>query len=116
MEIGPAAGKILGMLMAYAVSSPGLVLAYYNYRKRVIKAEKIFSDRAWVVLWLAWAAAVLGIILIAAALSGDGETGWAAIYSNLPGILFPVAVFAFSFWMTWLLYRHFVKAKKPPRD
>ena len=112
MEISPAAGKILGMLMAYAVSTLGLILAYYNYRKRVVKAEEIFSSAARKVMWLAGAAAVVGLVLIAAALSGDGETGWEAIKSNLPGVLFPAAVFAFSFWMTWLLYRHFVKAKK----
>jgi hypothetical protein len=112
MEISPAAGKILGMLMAYAVSTLGLILAYYNYRKRVLKAEEIFTPAARKVMWLAGAAAVIGIVLIAAALSGNGETGWAAIKSNLPGVLFPAAVFAFSFWVTWLLYRHFVKAKK----
>lgn len=112
MEISPAAGKILGMLMAYAVSSLGLLLAYYNYRKRVVKADVIFSPTAWKVMRLAGAAALLGIVLIAAALSGNGETGWAAIRANFTGILFPAAVFAFSFWMTWLLYRHFVKGKR----
>ncbi|MFH1966224.1 MAG: hypothetical protein ABIJ42_11915, partial [Acidobacteriota bacterium] len=104
MEISPAAGKILGMMMAYAVSSLGLLLAYYNYRKRVVKADEIFSPMARKVMWLAGAAALIGIVLIAAALSGNGETGWVAIRSNLAGILFPAAVFAFSFWMTWLLY------------
>lgn len=112
MEISPAAGKILGMIMAYAVSTLGLVLAYYNYRKRVVKADEIFTPAARKVMWLASAAAVIGIVLIAAALSGDGEPGWAAIKSNLPGVLFPAAVFAFSFWMTWLLYRHFARGKK----
>ena len=43
MDMSPAAGKILGMVMAYAVSSLGLLLAYYNYRKRILKAETIFS-------------------------------------------------------------------------
>lgn len=112
MEISPAAGKILGMLMAYAVSSLGLILAYYNYRKRVIKADEIFSPLARRIMWLAAALLVLGLIFVAAALSGDGETGWAAIRTNLPGIGFPVAVFAVSFWMTWFLYRHFVKSGK----
>jgi hypothetical protein len=112
MEISPAAGKILGMLMAYAVSTLGLILAYYNYRKRVVKAEEIFTPAARKVMWLVSAAAVIGIVLIAAALSGKGETGWVAIKSNLPGVLFPAAVFAFSFWMTWVLYRHFAKGKK----
>jgi len=112
MEISPAAGKILGMLMAYAVSTLGLILAYYNYRKRVIKADEVFSPTARKVMGAAGAVAVLGLILIAAAYSGKGETGWDAVRANLPGIIFPVAVFAFSFWMTWLLYRHFVKGNK----
>jgi len=112
MEISPAAGKILGMLMAYAVSSLGLILAYYNYRKRVIKADQIFSPLARRIMGLASVLLILGLIFVAAALSGDGETGWAAIRANLPGILFPVAVFAISFWMTWLLYRRFAKPGK----
>jgi len=112
MAISPAAGKILGMLMAYAVSTLGLILAYYNYRKRVIKAEEIFSPAARKLMWITGAVAVLGAVLIAAALSGDGTTGWEAIRSNLAGIIFPVTIFAFSFWVTWLLYRHFARAKK----
>lgn len=39
-------GKILGMALAYAVSSLGLLLAYYNYRKRIMKAENAFTGRA----------------------------------------------------------------------
>jgi len=112
MEISPAAGKILGMLMAYAVSTLGLILAYYNYRKRIIKAEEVFSPVARKVMWAAGFAAILGLVLIAAAYSGQGEPGWAAIRANLPGIIFPVSVFAVSFWMTWLLYRHFVRDRK----
>lgn len=35
MNIDPeTGGKIIGMLMAYFVSFLGLLLAYYNYRKR----------------------------------------------------------------------------------
>jgi hypothetical protein len=35
MKIDPeTAGKILGMLMAYFASFLGLLLAYYNYKKR----------------------------------------------------------------------------------
>jgi hypothetical protein len=35
MKIDPeTGGKIIGMLMAYFVSFLGLLLAYYNYRKR----------------------------------------------------------------------------------
>ncbi|MBW3564820.1 MAG: hypothetical protein KY459_08850 [Acidobacteria bacterium] len=48
--ISEAIGKILGMAMAYAVSALGLLLAYYNYRKRVVKAERVMSGTAWVVV------------------------------------------------------------------
>ena len=35
MAIDPeTGGKILGMVMAYCVSFLGLLLAYYNYKKR----------------------------------------------------------------------------------
>ena len=35
MKIDPeTGGKIIGMLMAYFVSFLGLLLAYYNYKKR----------------------------------------------------------------------------------
>jgi len=35
MKIDPeTGGKIIGMMMAYCVSFLGLLLAYYNYRKR----------------------------------------------------------------------------------
>jgi hypothetical protein len=35
MTIDPdTGGKIIGMVMAYGVSFLGLLLAYYNYRKR----------------------------------------------------------------------------------
>jgi hypothetical protein len=35
MKIDPeTGGKIIGMVMAYCVSFLGLLLAYYNYKKR----------------------------------------------------------------------------------
>ena len=46
MNVDPAVGKILGMVMAYAVSALGLLLAYYNYRTRIVKADRIFTPRA----------------------------------------------------------------------
>jgi hypothetical protein len=45
MTMDESSGKILGMALAYAVSSLGLLLAY-NYRKRIVKAESAFSGRA----------------------------------------------------------------------
>jgi hypothetical protein len=111
MEISPAAGKILGMLMAYAVSALGLLLAYYNYRKRILRADPVFSKTAQRVIAAVTAAAVALVILAAAAM-GDGETrGWEAIRSNLVGVVVPVLIFSLSFWLTWLLYRHFSRSQ-----
>jgi len=85
MDISPAAGKILGMLMAYAVSSLGLLLAYYNYRKRIVRAEQVFTPKARKVIVGVTVTAVIGMILGAAALQGDG--GWNGLIDNLVGIV-----------------------------
>ena len=58
--ISEAMGKILGMAMAYGVSALGLLLAYYNYRKRVVKAERIMSGTAWLVILAVFIAIALG--------------------------------------------------------
>ena len=110
MDISPAAGKILGMLMAYAVSALGLLLAYYNYRKRIVRAEQVFTPRATKVIVGVITTAIFGMILGAAALQGDG--GWQGLIDNWVGIVVPVAIFAVSFGLTWLLYRHFAAKSK----
>jgi len=142
MEISPAAGKILGMLMAYGVSFLGLLLAYFNYRKRVVKGEggapptpgheepaaaAALRERHPVVApaeagagparaslagRLAFAIFVLvaiAVIFWAATVGREGRTGMDAVRHNLPGIAIPVVIFSISFWVTWLLYRHFAK-------
>ena len=110
MDVDPAVGKILGMVMAYAVSALGLLLAYYNYRRRVVKAEHVFTPRAQAVLWTAGAVVALALVLGAAAASRSaGEGAWQAIVRQAPGILAPGAVFGVSFWITWALYRRFSK-------
>ena len=38
--IDEAIGKILGMAMAYGASALGMFVAYVNYRKRIVKADK----------------------------------------------------------------------------
>jgi len=105
MEISPAAGKILGMVMAYAVSTLGLLLAYYNYRKRIVRAEHVFTPKARKVLAGVTVTAVIGMILGAAALQGDG--GWKGLIDNWVGVVIPIAIFSVSFGLTWILYRHF---------
>jgi prepilin signal peptidase PulO-like enzyme (type II secretory pathway) len=107
MEVSPAFGKIIGMLMAYSVSALGLLLAYYNYRKRVLKAEVVFTPVARAVIAGVLLIFITVLVLGAAAMSGDGTHGWQAVRQNLPGVIVPAAIFAVSFWLTWLLYRHF---------
>jgi heme/copper-type cytochrome/quinol oxidase subunit 2 len=103
----PAVGKMLGMVMAYAVSSLGLLLAYYNYRKRVIKAEKIFTGTAKAIIWAIAGLALVGIIFISAATGPEGVSMWKEFHMHVIGVVGPVAIFAFSFWVTWQLYKHF---------
>jgi len=107
MAIDPAAGKILGMLMAYAVSSLGLLLAYYNYRKRILKAEKIFSPTATAVIIGVISVAVIGAVLTAAVASSDADGLWPAVTSNLVGLALPALIVLVSVLLTWLLFRHF---------
>jgi ABC-type polysaccharide transport system permease subunit len=107
MEISPAAGKILGMLMAYAVSSLGLLLAYYNYRKRIIKAEKIFSATAKAVIIGVVSVAVVGAMLTAVAATAGGAGLWRAVQDNALGLLLPLIIVLVSVMLTWILYRHF---------
>ena len=106
MEVSPAAGKIIGMLMAYVVSAFGLLLAYYNYRKRIIKADRIFTTAAKTVIIGVVTIAVVGSVLTAAAVSGEGSW-WDSVKGNLFGLVVPAAIVLVSVWLTWLLYRHF---------
>mgnify|MGYP001813175812 FL=1 len=107
MAIDPAAGKILGMLMAYAVSSLGLLLAYYNYRKRILKAERIFSSVAVAVIVGVITIAVIGTVLTAAVASSDTDGLWPAITSNIVGLALPAFIVLVSVLLTWVLFRHF---------
>jgi hypothetical protein len=109
MEMSPAAGKILGMIMAYAVSSLGLLLAYINYRKRILKAETIFTPRAKAVIMGVVSVAVVGAVLTAAAASNEKQGLWKAVAANPLGLLLPTLIVLVSVMLTWLLYRHFAK-------
>jgi xanthine/uracil permease len=107
MQVDPAAGKILGMLMAYAVSSLGLLLAYYNYRKRILRAERIFSPVATAVIVGVITVAVIGAVLTAAVASSDADGLWPAITSNILGLALPAFILLVSVLLTWILFRHF---------
>lgn len=111
MDVDPAVGKIVGMLMAYGVSALGLLLAYVNYRKRIVKADRVFTPAAWAVFGLVCGAAVLVFVLVAAAMSAPDQPRGQAILGQLGGILVPGVVFAASFWLTWKLYRRFSRQK-----
>lgn len=68
--IDEAVGKILGMAMAYLASAMGMFLAYVNYRKRTVKADKVMTPTAWAVILvtvLATAGAVLVVSQLAVA-------------------------------------------------
>jgi hypothetical protein len=116
MEMSPAAGKILGMIMAYAVSSLGLLLAYINYRKRTVEAKTIFTPRAKGVIIGVVSAAVVGAVLTAAAASSEGKGLWGAVAANPLGLLLPTLIVLVSVVLTWLLFRHFAKQVSDSSD
>jgi hypothetical protein len=60
--IEEAIGKIIGMAMAYIVSSLGLLFAYYNYRKRIVKAERVFTPAAAAIIVVVVAITAAGTI------------------------------------------------------
>jgi len=117
-----ALGKLLGMVLAYAISSLGLLLAYVNYRRRIVKADKVFTPLA-AVLTGGIGVGVLGIVVILLVAMGrmPAETGQAMTIGNvqqaattgfsLTGLLVPAGIFLLSFILTWLLYQHFAKQR-----
>ncbi len=109
MDLSPAAGKILGMLMAYAVSSLGMLLAYINYRKRIIKAETIFTPAARNVIIGVITVAVVGAILTATAATSGEEGLGRALADNIVGLVLPAFIVMVSIGLTWILYRHFAQ-------
>ena len=129
--ISEAMGKILGMAMAYGVSSLGLFLAYVNYRRRIVGAEKVMTPAAWGVL----AAVFLGVAAGVAVVWQLAEPPTAAVEAEasapppvaepvaapppapadreergrwpLVGIIVPALIFLTATWVTSRLYSHF---------
>ena len=120
-------GKIIGMALAYAISSLGLLLAYYNYRKRIIKADTIFTPAAWAIM-VGVGVAVLAATLLVVKLQAVAAAAPKAAAAEAPlrqlmtehppigivgspalGTIVPGAIFLFSVWMTWALYAHFAR-------
>ncbi len=129
--ISEAMGKILGMAMAYGVSSLGLFLAYVNYRRRIVKADKVMTPAAWMVLAAVALGVAGGVAVVwqlaeppaevveeaAAPIAAEATTfepaaaGPAADEERdrwpLIGIIIPAAIFLFATWVTAGLYSHF---------
>ena len=131
--IDEAIGKILGMAMAYGASALGMFVAYVNYRKRIVKADKIMTPAAWAVILLS-VAAVGGAVLIVAQIAGaPADTGAVEevaieapivepeVQVQMParepresrsrwpliGMVVPGLIFLFATWVTAALHRHF---------
>jgi hypothetical protein len=132
-------GKVLGMAMAYGVSALGLLLAYVNYRMRILKAERVMSPAAWVVVAatiVSIALGSLGVVWLAAtappaevvteppaveesveaappveAAVGEPDQEW-----PLVGILVPGLVFLVATWTTAALHHHFSRGAVGPTE
>ena len=130
--INDAIGKILGMAMAYGVSALGLFLAYVNYRRRIVKADKVMTPAAWGVVTVIVVGVIAGVFIVAqlaeppAAVEevvaehvpeapvAEAERPPAAPREGsrwpLLGIILPAAIFLVATWVTAGLYRHFSHA------
>ncbi len=131
--IDEAIGKILGMAMASGASALGMFVAYVNYRKRIVKADKVMTPAAWMVILLS-VLAVGGAVLVVLQFAGAPvEPGVADVvevqvpieksevevqvpvrridesHSKWPlvGIVLPLLIFLFATWITAALHRHF---------
>ena len=134
--IDEAIGKILGMAMAYLASAAGMFVAYVNYRKRIVKADKVMTGTAWTVIVVTLLATVGGVLIVGqlAARGADDEAPAfvevveegllpeqaeqagpgreAGAQPSRPtwswiGILIPGAIFLFATVVTAGLHRHF---------
>ena len=82
--IDEAMGKILGMAMAYGVSVLGMFLAYVNYRKRIVKAERVMTTTAWAVVAVAVLAVVGGVLVVSRLAGAAVETSVGPIELEQP--------------------------------
>jgi hypothetical protein len=131
--ISEAVGKILGMAMAYGVSALGLFLAYVNYRKRTVGAERVMTPAAWAVLAAIALAVAGGVFVVTRLAAPPGAGAPAAVAEAAPpaappaeaappaparvtdrwplvGVVAPLVIFLFATWITVALYRHFSRA------
>ena len=129
--IDDAIGKILGMAMAYGVSALGLFLAYVNYRRRIVKADKVMTSAAWAVVVTIVVGLAAGVLIVGA-LVESVPTETVVVEEQPPepvpqpvteprerpegprwpilGMVLPAAIFLVATWITAGLYRHFSHA------
>jgi hypothetical protein len=135
--IDEAIGKILGMVMAYAASALGMLVAYANYRKRTLKADQVMTPAAWMVVLVSVLAVGGGALLVvrlaqptgeavavgaateearetaAGVTPAPAETARPAARESWPwaGIVVPAAIFLFATVITAALHRHFARVE-----
>jgi TRAP-type C4-dicarboxylate transport system permease small subunit len=111
----------------------GLLLAYYNYRKRIVKADKVFTGTAWGIMAGTLAVVLVGVVVVVVlagrqqptTITGTEVAQEIAVEAEAPvapapaevakgrqgfsiiGIIVPGAVLLFSAMITWGLYNHF---------
>ena len=89
--IDEAIGKILGMAMAYVASAMGMFVAYVNYRKRIVKADKIMTPAAWTVIAVTVLATLGGAAIVAQMAAGASTEASPAVEETVGGSPTPLA-------------------------
>jgi hypothetical protein len=132
--IDEAIGKILGMAMAYVASAMGMFVAYVNYRKRIVKADRIMTPTAWTVILVTVLATVGGAVIVSKMAAGAAADAGTAVEEEVAaapavpaedltpaeptvrreqgrwpwvGIVIPAVIFLFATVVTTGLHRHF---------
>ncbi len=127
--IDEAIGKILGMAMAYVASAAGLFVAYVNYRKRIVKADKVMTPAAWATIAIVVVALAAGVLVVGSLATERAEPAAVEIAEAPPpeveapppvpsepeprqqwswlGVLLPASIFLFATVVTASLHRRF---------
>ena len=130
--IDEAIGKILGMAMAYGASALGMFVAYVNYRKRVVKADKIMTPAAWAVIAISVLAVGGAVVVVGQLATGAPAAEESVVDESVAapeeapapapaeprprrersawpwtGIVIPAGIFLLATLITAALHRHF---------
>lgn len=132
--IDEAVGKILGMAMAYGVSALGLFLAYANYRRRTVGAERVMTPTAWAVVAAVLVLLAGGVIVVVQLAEPPAAPVPETVLTPTPepplpapapgervperarwpliGMVLPATIFLFATWVTVAIYRHFSRGAR----